>query len=191
MAAPDVAAFWDARAKRYTTDAAGRARTAAAAAGARVRRDAARPARRRAAAAQAPQGPRAGGPGQRGPSFATVRADFLRAEGALGTLTDRAIGHGLYQISGNRSADPATTLPAVSIAAEHYDRIARMLAKKIPVTIEADIKNTFYPNPPVFNVVGEIHGHRQGGRGRAARRPHRHVALGRPARPTTASAWRR
>ena len=33
-----------------------------------------------------------------------------------------------------------------------------MLAKNIPVTIEADIKNTFYPNPPVFNVVGEIPG---------------------------------
>ena len=33
-----------------------------------------------------------------------------------------------------------------------------MLAKNIPVTIEADIKNTFHPNPPVFNVVGEIPG---------------------------------
>ena len=33
-----------------------------------------------------------------------------------------------------------------------------MLAKNVPVTIEADIKNTFYPNPPVFNVVGEIPG---------------------------------
>ena len=33
-----------------------------------------------------------------------------------------------------------------------------MLAKNIPVTIEADIRNTFHPNPPVFNVVGEIPG---------------------------------
>ncbi len=33
-----------------------------------------------------------------------------------------------------------------------------MAAKNVPVTIEADIKNTFYPNPPVFNVVGEIPG---------------------------------
>jgi acetylornithine deacetylase/succinyl-diaminopimelate desuccinylase-like protein len=33
-----------------------------------------------------------------------------------------------------------------------------MLAKKISVTIEADIKNTYYPNPQVFNVVGEIPG---------------------------------
>jgi Zn-dependent M28 family amino/carboxypeptidase len=33
-----------------------------------------------------------------------------------------------------------------------------MLAKDIPVTLEADIKNTYTPNPPMFNVVGEIAG---------------------------------
>jgi Zn-dependent M28 family amino/carboxypeptidase len=46
----------------------------------------------------------------------------------------------------------------VTIPAEHYGRIARMLAKGTPVTIEADIKNTYYPNPTMFNVVGEIRG---------------------------------
>ena len=33
-----------------------------------------------------------------------------------------------------------------------------MLAKNLPVTIEADIKNTYYPTPTMFNVVGEIPG---------------------------------
>ena len=33
-----------------------------------------------------------------------------------------------------------------------------MVAKNLPVTIEADIKNTYTPNPPMFNVVGEIPG---------------------------------
>ena len=33
-----------------------------------------------------------------------------------------------------------------------------MTEKHIAVTVEADIKNTFYPNPPMFNVVGEIAG---------------------------------
>ena len=64
----------------------------------------------------------------------------------------------MYTIGGNRAADPATTLPAIVIAAEQYGRIARTLAKNIPVTIEADIKNTYHPNPPVFNIVGEIPG---------------------------------
>ena len=76
----------------------------------------------------------------------------------LGTLSTAPRGHGLYTIGGTRTADPATTLPAVVIAAEHYGRIARILAKNIPVTLEADIKNTYYPNPQVFNVVGEIPG---------------------------------
>src|SRR4029079_12394787 len=33
-----------------------------------------------------------------------------------------------------------------------------MLQKNLPVTIEADIQNTYYPNPVMFNVVGEIPG---------------------------------
>ncbi len=157
-APPDVAAFWDPRAKRYTADQLSTLELQAPPAA--LEFGVTPPGQRGGApaAAQAPQGPRAGGPGQQGRNFPTIRADFLRAEGALGTLTTVPIGHGLYQISGTRSADPATTLPAVSMAAEYYDRIARILAKKIPVTIEADIKNTYYPNPPVFNVVGEIPG---------------------------------
>jgi carboxypeptidase Q len=119
------------------------------------------------AQAPAPQGQRAGAPtaapqqqpggGGRG-GFGAARNDFLRAEGALGTISTIPRGHGLYTIGGNRAADPATTLPAVSIAAEQYGRIARMLAKNVAVTMEADIKNTFHPNPAVFNVVGELPG---------------------------------
>src|SRR4029079_8831464 len=33
-----------------------------------------------------------------------------------------------------------------------------MLQKNLPVTIEADIQNTYYPSPPMFNVVGELRG---------------------------------
>jgi Zn-dependent M28 family amino/carboxypeptidase len=73
-------------------------------------------------------------------------------------LSTQAIGHGFYTIGGNRANDPATTLPAITIPAEHYGRIARTIAKGIPVVLEADIRNTFYQNPEMFNVVGEIRG---------------------------------
>ena len=127
------------------------------------------PPAQQAAQQAAQQGQRAGTPpaqqpaqqpaGQRGGfGQANIRNDFFRAEGALGTVTTAPRGHGIYTIGGNRAADPATTLPGVAIPAEQYGRIARILAKNIPVTIEADIKNTYYPNPPVFNVVGEIPG---------------------------------
>jgi len=33
-----------------------------------------------------------------------------------------------------------------------------MIAKNIAVTLEADVKNTYHPNPAMFNVVGEIRG---------------------------------
>jgi carboxypeptidase Q len=64
----------------------------------------------------------------------------------------------VYTISGNRTSDPATTLPAIVIAAEQYGRLARAVMKNVPVSIEADIRNTYYPNPPLFNIVGEIRG---------------------------------
>jgi len=87
-----------------------------------------------------------------------ARNAFFKAEGVLGTFTTAPRGHGIYTVGGSRAADPATTLPAIAIAAEHYGRIARMIAKKIPVTLEADIRNTFHPDPPVFNIVGELPG---------------------------------
>ena len=86
------------------------------------------------------------------------RNDWFKSEGAAGLLSTAARGHGIYTIGGNRTADPAATLPQVVIPAEQYGRLARILAKNLPVTIEADIKNTYVPNPPMFNVVGEIPG---------------------------------
>ena len=138
QAAPDVAAYWEASARRHTPE--------------------------QLAALEGPQPqpefgvtpPQPPARGRRGGGSA--RNDFFRAEGALGTLATAPRGHGLYTIGGTRTTDPATTLPAVVISAEHYGRIARMLAKNIPVTLEADIRNTYYPNPQVFNVVGEIRG---------------------------------
>jgi Zn-dependent M28 family amino/carboxypeptidase len=58
----------------------------------------------------------------------------------------------------SRTADPATLVPDIRVAAEHYNRVARMLEKGIAVTLEADIRNTYHPNPRMFNVVGEIRG---------------------------------
>ncbi len=177
QAAPDVPAMWDPPAKRYTAD------QLAALEGPQQQPELgvtppggarqggppqAAPGRQGAPAAgqqAAQQGQRAGAPPQQAPAGgrggqggANVRNQFFKAEGALGIISTAPRGHGMYTIGGNRAADPAATLPAIVIAAEQYGRIARMLDKKVPVTIEADIRNTYYPNPPVFNIVGEIPG---------------------------------
>lgn len=176
-AAPDVPALWAAPAKRYTADQLAEMEVTppqlaefgitppagAGRGGAPAAVPAAAPARQPAvvpAGGQPPAAAPAGGQPAfaRGFTFQNARNEFLLAEGALGVLSTAPRGHGMYTISGNRSADPAKTLPSIAIAAEQYGRLARMVAKNVPVKIEADIKNTFYPNPPVFNVVGEIPG---------------------------------
>jgi hypothetical protein len=86
------------------------------------------------------------------------RNEFFFSEGALGVLTTAPRGHGIYTVSGSRQADPAKTLPGINIPAEQYGRMVRMLEKNQTVTIEADIRNTFNPDPVMFNVVGEIPG---------------------------------
>jgi len=186
QAVPDVAAYWTAPSKRYTLDelaamelnpapglelgvtppgqragapvAAAPAAPAAkpAAAQAAAPAAAAQPGQKPAAQAAQPAAPAAAARG--GFGAANARNDFFLAEGVLGVLSTAPRGHGIYTIGGNRAADPAKTLTAVVIPAEQYGRIGRMLAKKVPVTIEADIKNTYYPNPQVFNIVGELPG---------------------------------
>ena len=186
QAIPDVPAYWTVLSKRYTLDElaalelnpapglefgvtppgqrAGLPLVAAPAAPTPQAKPAAAQAAAPAVAQQPAQKPQAQQPaapaaGQRGGfGAANARNEIFRAEGVLGTLSTTPRGHGIYTISGNRAADPATTLPAIVIPAEQYGRIGRILAKKIPVTIEADIKNTYYPNPQVFNVVGELPG---------------------------------
>ena len=155
QAAPDVAAYWKPQATRHTAEEL--AALEAWPAPPQPEFGVTPPGGRAGGpGAQAPAGPPAGGRG--GAGAMAARAAFFKAEGVLGTFTTAPRGHGIYTVGGNRAADPATTLPAIAIAAEYYGRIARMLAKNIPVTLEADIRNTFHPNPPVFNIVGELPG---------------------------------
>lgn len=53
---------------------------------------------------------------------------------------------------------PVNAPTQVVLAIEHYGRIARTLEKKVPVTVELNIQNTFYDNAPGFNVLAELPG---------------------------------
>jgi len=53
---------------------------------------------------------------------------------------------------------PATT-PVITVAIEHYGRILRTLEKNIAVTMELDVRNTFYDaDLTSFNIIAEIPG---------------------------------
>lgn len=93
--------------------------------------------------------------------FIQQRTAFYRSEGALALIDAGRGDGGTVFVGGGGSRDPKTppTLPEVTLAIEHYGRIVRMLEKKIPVTLELDVRNTFHDaNLNAFNVVGEIPG---------------------------------
>jgi hypothetical protein len=146
QAPPDVAAFWSPQATRQTAEELQRMELAGAPA---PEFGLANPNAGRGAF---------GGRGQFGQGGFDRNAWF-KSEGAAGLLSTAARGHGVYTIGGaDRNSDGSTALPRIAIAAEQYGRLARMVAKNLPVTIEADVRNTYTPNPAMFNVIGEIRG---------------------------------
>ncbi|CAN5915682.1 hypothetical protein BH11GEM1_BH11GEM1_00960 [soil metagenome] len=74
-------------------------------------------------------------------------ADATHTGGTVGT------NNGASRIAG------IAQVPTVHVAQESYGRIARMLEKHVPVTLELTMQNTFYPqNTSAFNLIGEIPG---------------------------------
>jgi len=146
-AMPDVPALFEAQAQRYTQEqlTALEAETDALGRGGRG-------------------GGRAGGPGRGGAgqaaSFTQARAQFLKDEGVLAVISPGRGSGGTVFVGGggSREANAPATVPAVTIAVEHYGRILRTLQKNQPVRIDLEVKNTFYDDPTSFNVVGEIAG---------------------------------
>ena len=117
------------------------------------------------------RGGRAGGPGRQGGaggrggavSFAQQRTQFLKDEGVLALITSATRSDSgnilLGGVSANRAPDVADLgLPQIVIAVEHYGRIARTLERDMPVTVEANIINTFHDDTSSFNVMAEIPG---------------------------------
>jgi hypothetical protein len=95
-----------------------------------------------------------------GAAFTQTRAQFLKDEGVLATIAPGQGSGGTVFVGGggSREANAPVTVPAVTIAVEHYGRIVRALQKNQPVRIDLEVKNTFYDDPTSFNVVGEIAG---------------------------------
>ncbi len=115
--------------------------------------------------------PRAGG-SEGGTSLARGRSgrstdellEFFHEEGVVAVLmaTSRPPGGGVVHLrtEGARLLDDAPpTPPVLSVAAEHYGRIYRVLERGIPVELEVDIRNRFGDRPEDgFNVLAELPG---------------------------------
>ncbi|MGE0446947.1 MAG: M20/M25/M40 family metallo-hydrolase [Vicinamibacterales bacterium] len=111
------------------------------------------------------RGRRGGGPGGGNANLIPNLMKFLAAEGAAATLqpaTGRS-DHGAILVS-NAPADyrdpkvPAT-LPQIMVATEHYNRMARLLERDMPVRIELNAQNRFSDDRlDAINILGELPG---------------------------------
>jgi len=63
------------------------------------------------------------------------------------------------QSGGSYKQGETTTVPQLTMAAEHWSRIARLLQQKKDVTLELNVTNTFYDDDPMqYDTIAEIPG---------------------------------
>lgn len=93
-------------------------------------------------------------------AFLERQRNFFRDEGALLTIQATARGQSgtLFGGGAPRKGDLAKNIPQVSITAEQYNRIARLVQHNVPVKLSFDIRTQFTPDTESFNVIGEIPG---------------------------------
>jgi carboxypeptidase Q len=86
--------------------------------------------------------------------------NFWKQEGALVTVTATARGQSgtLFGGGAPRQGDIKNNLPQLSITAEQYNRIARLVSHNVTVKMSFDIKTEFTPDTESFNVIAEIPG---------------------------------
>ena len=90
-------------------------------------------------------------------------ADAVRVPAGVGLTVEvqRTDGGTIFPTStGARGADAGTTVPIVTIAVEHYNRMIRVLAKGIPVKVELALETKLFDetSPNGFNTIAEIPG---------------------------------
>lgn len=117
-----------------------------------------------AAAANAGRGGRgAGGRGGFNVSDTTALR-WMEKQGVAAILlggrgSSNSIGGDIATDNGAPRTPGVAQVPFVHVATESYGRIARMLERNQPVTLELDMQNKFYPqNTSENNIVGEIPG---------------------------------
>jgi len=63
------------------------------------------------------------------------------------------------QSGGSYKQGETTTVPQLTMASEHWSRIARLLQQKKDVTLELNVTNTFYDDDPMqYDTIAEIPG---------------------------------
>jgi carboxypeptidase Q len=93
-------------------------------------------------------------------AYQTRQRNFWKDEGVMLTIQATARGQSgtLFGGGAARQGDPTQNVPQVSITAENYNRIARLIEHNTPVKLAFDVKTEFNSDTDSFNVVAEIPG---------------------------------
>jgi hypothetical protein len=90
---------------------------------------------------------------------------FLKDEGVLAVIRPSLRGDGgvvFADRGGSREAKDSLLPPMVALAIEHYNRLARLIDKKIPVRIELQVETKVHDQTlDSYNVIAEIPGGRK------------------------------
>ncbi|MGB9609844.1 MAG: M20/M25/M40 family metallo-hydrolase [Bryobacteraceae bacterium] len=114
-----------------------------------------------------PFGRRMQTPGQPPQNFMQMMAfrrklnEFLREEKVALLIQNGRADFGTFFTSngGSRNPKEQPAPPTIVLTAEHYNRIWRLLDRKIPVRIEAEVRNEWYDTADNnFNIIAEIPG---------------------------------
>jgi len=112
-------------------------------------------------------------PGERGPSraaefrrrqqFVKDMSQFFADEKVLAVIDhSRGTAGGgtvFVQSGGSYKTGETTTIPQLTMASEHWSRIARLLQQKKDVTLELNVVNNFYDDDPMqYDTIAEIPG---------------------------------
>lgn len=94
--------------------------------------------------------------------FTAARNKFLIDEGAVAVLTAGWRMDGAMVVAtrgGNQDAKQPVPPPMIALAPVHYNRIVRLLEKKVPVRLELEVEAEFHDDTQdSFNVIAEIPG---------------------------------
>ena len=91
---------------------------------------------------------------------------FFKEEGALATLEASTRERGIVQVGGGGSREPGEDpgVPALVVAAEQYNRLARLVESEKDVEVEVDVRARFHEDDGMGqNTIAEIPGTDRGG----------------------------
>jgi hypothetical protein len=85
---------------------------------------------------------------------------FLVEEKALASVEASRGDAGTVFVQGTQAykSEELLGIPALVMSSEHYGRLARLLARNIPVQLEIDVRNKIYDNVQNFDTIAEIPG---------------------------------